>query len=122
MGRQNFIIGCDEMARITDDIIVPVFTTLARAIRSSGFKMEVVLMDCESPLDGQLYNVGVRLTFLYQDNEVEISIIADPSDFSFTTDINAADYNFQKELAFHEVVPRTLSLILETELKNSSQK
>ena len=41
-------------------------------------------MDCESPLDDQLYNVGVRLSFQYHDKPIEISIVADPSDFTFS--------------------------------------
>ena len=49
--RQNFILGCDEMERITDDILVPVLSNLALAVKNSGFPMEFILMDCESPMD-----------------------------------------------------------------------
>lgn len=112
--RQNFILGCDEMERITDDIIVPVFSTLAKAIKSSGYDMDIILMDCESPLDEKLYNVGVRLSFNYSDTDVEISIIADPSDFTFTLNIlGASSEEVNTEFKFHEVVP----VLLQKELK-----
>ena len=111
--RQNFILGCDEMERITDDIIVPVFSNLARAVKDSDFPMEIILMDCESPLDEKLYNVGVRLNFEYLNKSIEISIVADPSDFSFSLSVDGLADPIANEFKFHEVVP----LVIQKELK-----
>lgn len=117
--RQNFILGCDEMERITDDIIVPVFSKLAQAIKGSGYDMDIILMDCESPLDEQLYNVGVRLSFNYSESDIEISIVADPSDFSFNLSIaGASDEELNTEFKFHEVVPT----IIQKELSQQFSK
>ena len=111
--RQNFVLGCDEMERITDDIIVPVFSNLARAVKDSDFPMDIILMDCESPLDDKLYNVGVRLNFEYQGKSIEISIVADPSDFSFSLSVDGLGNPIATEFKFHQVVP----LVIQKELK-----
>jgi hypothetical protein len=111
--RQNFVLGCDEMERITDDIIVPVFSNLARAVKDSDFPMDIILMDCESPLDEKLYNVGVRLNFEYQDKSIEISIVADPSDFSFSLSVDGLADPIANKFKFHEVVP----LVIQKDLK-----
>jgi hypothetical protein len=116
--RQNFILGCDEMERITDDIIVPVFSKLARAVKDSGFPMDIILMDCESPLDEKLYNVGVRLNFEYHDKAIEICIVADPSDFTFTLSIDGIEDEITNEFNFYQVVP----LLLQKELKSQIEK
>ena len=116
--RQNFILGCDEMERITVDIIVPVFSKLARAIQNSGYTMDIILMDCESPLDEKLYNVGVRLNFEYHHKTIEISIVADPSDFTFTLSIDGLEDEIANEFNFHEVVP----LLIQKELKSLFEK
>ena len=112
--RQNFVLGCDEMERITDDIIVPVFSDLAKTLKKNGLTVDIILMDCESPLDEQLYNVGVRVDFEYNDKAIEINIVADPSDFTFSLSIDGLDSEIAHELKFHEVVPFTL----QKELKN----
>jgi len=116
--RQNFILGCDEMERITDDIIVPVFSSLAQAVKDSGFPMDIILMDCESPLDEKLYNVGVRLNFEYHDKAIEISIVADPSDFTFTLSIDGIEDPIATEFNFYEAVP----LLIQKELKSHIEK
>ncbi len=116
--RQNFILGCDEMERITDDIIVPVFSNLAQAVKDSGFTVDIILMDCESPLDEELYNVGVRLNFEYHDKAIEISIVADPSDFTFTLAIDGLEDEVAIEFNFHEVVP----LLIYKEVKRHIEK
>ncbi|MEO1858012.1 MAG: hypothetical protein ABGY95_11715 [Rubritalea sp.] len=112
--RQNFILGCGEMDRITDDIIVPVFSNLAKAVKKSGFPMDLILMDCESPLDEKLYNVGVRLSFDYQEKTIVVSIVADPSDFTFTLSIDGLAESVAGEFSFHTVVP----LMIQKELKH----
>ncbi len=116
--RQNFMLGCDEMERITDDIIVPVFSNLARAVKNSGFPMDIILMDCESPLDEKLYNVGVRLSFEYHDKSIEVSIVADPSDFTFSLTIDGLENEISSEFNFHEVIPR----LIQKELKRSFEE
>ncbi|PQJ27722.1 hypothetical protein [Rubritalea profundi] len=116
--RQNFMLGCDEMERITDDVIVPVFSKLARAVKDSGFTMDIILMDCESPLDKKLYNVGVRLNFEYHHKAIEISIVADPSDFTFTLSIYGIEDEIADEFNFHEVVP----LLIQKQLKSHIEK
>jgi hypothetical protein len=112
--RQNFTIGCYEMERITDDILVPVFLRLANAIKGSGLPVDIILMDCESPLDGELYNVGVRLTFTHNEQECEMSMVADPSDFTFTLQSAGLGPDpLSVELQYHETIPR----MIESELK-----
>lgn len=118
--RQNLQLGCDEMQRITDDIIVPVFVKAAKALKRADHHVEVVLMDCESPIDGSLYNVGVRCRIgVDKESAHRISIIADPSQFDFTyeaTDnlgITADSHVF----AYHEVIPYQLETRIESFLK-----
>lgn len=99
--KQNFILGCDEMERITDDIIVPVFVRLAKSLNKLDKEIDLVLMDCESPFDKQLYNVGVRLSI----EDQVISIVADPSAFTFT--LSLPD-NSEEAIDFYELTPRSL--------------
>lgn len=112
--RQNFMLGCFEMERITDDVLVPTFLRLANAMKGGKLPVDIILMDCESPLDGELYNVGVRLSFTYEEKEYEVSMVADPSDLTFTLQFDqgsneALSHTFQ----YHETIPRTI----EAELK-----
>ncbi|MFT5882846.1 MAG: hypothetical protein ACI9FG_001354 [Crocinitomicaceae bacterium] len=115
--RQNFMLGCDEMERITDDIIVPVFSNLALAIENSGFPMDFILMDFESPMDEKFYNVGISLNFKYHDKAIEISIVADPSDFTFSLSIGGVEDDIAKEFNYHEVVPRLIQKELKSHVK-----
>ena len=103
--RQNFIVGCAEMERITDDIIVPVFSEFAKCALGCDIPMDVTLLDYQSPLDQILYNVGVRMDFQYDDKEVCISLIADPSDFSFSFEVHGLDEEVTEALPFHSVIP-----------------
>lgn len=113
--RQNFMLGCYEMERITDDILVPVFLKVAKSIKAANIPMDIILMDCESPLDGELYNVGVRLSYTHEEKECEISMVADPSDFTFTLQFEGStEEPLSKELQYHEAIPR----LIEAELKN----
>ena len=116
--RQNFLLGCVEMERITDDIIVPVFQKLTGAFRKVFPDADLILMDCESPLDEQLYNVGVRLSFQYGAADVEISIVADPSDFTFllSTD-GVTDEPITHEFKFYEIVPRELDKVFAAQIE-----
>ncbi|MGJ8672269.1 hypothetical protein [Rubritalea sp.] len=111
---QNFMIGCLEMERITDDVLVPVFLHLAKAIKANELPVDIVLMDCESPLDNELYNVGVRLNFSQEEEEYEVSMVADPSDFTFTLQFEgASEEPLSKVFQYHETIPR----VIEAELK-----
>lgn len=115
--RQNFTLGCEEMERITDDIIVPVFQRLFYAIKEVDSNVDLILMDCESPLDDKLYNVGVRLSFTFEATEVDISIVADPSDFSFTLSLDGAQEEpITAEFKYHEVVPFILQQVIKQQL------
>lgn len=110
--RQNFLLGCVEMERITDDIIVPVFQKLTGAFRKVFPDADLILMDCESPLDEQLYNVGVRLSFQYGVAEVEISIVADPSDSTFLLSTDGVTSEpITHEFKYYEIIPRVLDKI-----------
>lgn len=110
--RQNFLLGCVEMERITDDIIVPVFQKLTGSFRKVFPDADLILMDCESPLDEQLYNVGVRLSFTLESSEVEILIVADPSDFTFQLSTEGiTDEPIIHELKYYEITPRGLDKI-----------
>ncbi|MFC5050507.1 hypothetical protein ACFPK9_07770 [Rubritalea spongiae] len=97
------------MERITDDILVPVFMRLANAVKASDIPVDIVLMDCESPLDNELYNVGVRLTFSHKQQDCEISIVADPSDLTFTLQLEGISPSPQSNtFQYHETIPRTI--------------
>lgn len=114
--RQNLQLGCDEMQRITDDIIVPVFVKAAKALKRSDHHVEVVLMDCESPIDGTLYNVGVRCRIgVNKESAHRISIIADPSQFDFTFEAldNLGTTEIKHVFSYHEVIPYQLEIRLE---------
>lgn len=111
---QNFILGCDEMERITDDIIVPTIVKAAEAVYESGKKIDVVLMDCESPFDSLLYNCGVRFAVSEDENPPTLSIVGDPSSFLFTLSLqhasdNQDDTSTEEEVPFYELTPRWLS-------------
>lgn len=115
--RQNFTLGCYEMERITDDIIVPVFQKLFSSVQKVDPDADLILMDCESPLDDQLYNVGVRLSFTHESAALDISIVADPSDFSFTLSIDGVQEEMiTAEFKYHEVVPLTLQQFLKAQI------
>lgn len=110
---QGFILGCDEMERITDDIIVPTIVRAAEAVHESGKKIDVVLMDCESPFDALLYNCGVRFTIT--DTNDSFSIIGDPSSFHFTLTLQGStteedENETHEEVSFYELTPRWLTL------------
>lgn len=118
--RQNLQLGCDEMQRITDDIIVPVFVRAAKALKRVNQHVEVVLMDCESPIDGTLYNVGVRCRIGQdKENAHRISIIADPSEFDFTFEATdpSGEVEIKQVFSYHEVIPYQLETRLEEFLK-----
>jgi len=109
--KQKIQLGCDEMQRITDDIIVPSFLKAAKALKNHREQVEVVLMDCESPIDAELYNVGVRCTIgeLEKEPESKFMLIADPSAFDFTfTLINQKEEEQEEILHFHEVIPSSV--------------
>ncbi|WP_018970021.1 hypothetical protein [Rubritalea marina] len=111
--RQNFVVGCSEMERITDDIIIPVFSEFTKCALGCDIGMDVTLLDFESPLDFQLYNVGVRLDFEYEGKEISISLIADPSDFSYAFDVVGSDQEITEVMPFHSVVPHELHAALQ---------
>lgn len=110
--RQNFVVGCTEMERITDDIIVPVFAEFAKCALGCDIQLDLTLLDFESPLDNQLYNVGVRMDFEYAGKETCISLIADPSDFSFGFDVQGLEEAVSESLPFHSVVPHEIHMAL----------
>lgn len=113
--KQKIQLGCDEMQRITDDIIVPSFLKAAKAIKKIEHQIEVVLMDCESPIDQKLYNVGARCSI---GESSKFMLIADPSAFDFTfTRINADESEDETILHFHEVIPQTIEGIIQSFLK-----
>lgn len=110
---QNFILGCDEMERITDDIIVPVILNAAQSVRDSGKKIDVVLMDCESPIDEMLYNCGIRFVIGDSSDSTNLTIIADPSSFFFTLTVTGTaeeSHEIEEEIPFYELTPRWLTL------------
>lgn len=115
--RQNFLFGCVEMERITDDIIVPVFQKLTGSFRKVLADADIILMDCESPLDEQLYNVGVRLSFTHEEAEIEISIVADPSDSTFLLSTDGITSEpITHEFKFYEITPRMLDKIFAAQI------
>ena len=117
--KQNFMLGCFEMERITDDILVPIFQRFGKSLNTKGIAIDIVLMDCESPIDGELYNVGVRLSFTHKEKDYELSMVADPSDFSFTLQLEGVDDEpLTAEYQFHEAIPR----LIESEIKKQTEK
>lgn len=114
---QNFLMGCLEMERITDEIVVPYFQMLARPFRAQYQEIELILMDCESPLDQQIYNLGVRLSFDLDGKFIALSIVADPSSSTFSFNIEGmTEEPVSQEFKFYEVIPRYLNRFATVEI------
>lgn len=121
--KQKIQLGCDEMQRITDDIIVPTLLEAAKSVKAADKEVEVILLDCESPLDQKLYNLGAKCIVGPSDASSQFALVADPSTFDFAISQTAADGTItESALQFHEVTPfaieKKIAAFIATELSD----
>ncbi len=109
--RQSLFVGCLEMERILQKIILPELKTVGKTLIKSGKTAEIVLLDTQSPLDGEciVFSVGLKIG----SSESAIVFTADPELLSFSLQIQLPDGTIEeKEFRYHELIPQTIRRIM----------
>lgn len=99
------------MERILQKIILPELKTVGKTLIKSGKTAEIVLLDTQSPLDGEciVFSVGLKIG----SSESAIVFTADPELLSFSLQIQLPDGTIEeKEFRYHELIPQTIRRIM----------
>jgi len=107
-------VGCEEMTRIVNDILVPEFLSLTHTLRKSGHRAEVVAYDAENPVYlGEMCDIGIKFRCGVRDDPCKIEFIADPNDFVFNATIRIpSSEEITQTWKFSAVIPRNLRVII----------
>jgi len=121
LDRQKLRDGCLEMDRITRDILSPEILSAATLVRALNIPLEVIELETESPLDQQIYLLGMRLRFGDKTLPTKIAFEANPETHIFHLYLRVPEKEEVEELIpFHKVIPqlvhKTLKQIFDTTL------
>ncbi|MGJ8657104.1 MAG: hypothetical protein ACSHX6_11695 [Akkermansiaceae bacterium] len=104
--RQAINIGNVEMERIVEEVIVSEFTRIGELLMEYGYKVEVVVFDTESELDGKLYVCGAGLSVNRGYMKNAIVYTGDPNTFQFVLQTqNFANRTSEEMVEYHRLTP-----------------
>jgi len=121
--RQALHIGYVEMERIIEEIVSSELTRVGEFLLAEGFKVELVICDTESELDGKLYlcGAGLHITRGFMENAVVFT--GDPSTFTFVLQTqNYASRTTEETVEYHKLTPAWIHKRLRHFLKNYLQE
>ena len=112
LNRQRLRDGCLDMDRITRDILSPEILSAATLMKSNGTPLEVIELETESPLDQEIYLLGMRLRFGNKELPTKVSFEADPETHIFHLYTRVHEEEAEELIAFHELIPSHIHEIL----------
>lgn len=103
---QAIRIGCLEMERITEEIIVPEFEKIGQFFLDKGYEAEIVDFDAESPTEPTVYLCGARLRLSLGDRTHTIAFTGDPHRFQFNLQAHADQIlKIEEDVDYHRLTP-----------------
>lgn len=103
---QAIRVGCVEMERIVEEVVVPEFEKVGEILLEAGYEVEVVIFDSESPLNDQMYQCGAGLRVSRGWMKNAIVYTGDPYRFEFTLQThNYVGRTTEVEVAYHRMTP-----------------
>lgn len=102
---QSIRIGCIEMERITEEIIIPQFEEIGAILVKNGFNVEVVVFDSESPVKADVFLCGAGLRISKNGATHAIVYTGDPFKFEF----NLQTHNHLGEVSEYDMEYHTLN-------------
>ncbi|GAA5496968.1 hypothetical protein SAMN02745181_0076 [Rubritalea squalenifaciens DSM 18772] len=102
---QSVRIGCIEMERITEEIIIPQFEEIGAMLLKNGFDAELVIFDSESPIKSEVFLCGAGLRIHKGEATHAIVYTGDPFKFEF----NLQTHNHLGETSEYDMQYHTLN-------------
>lgn len=103
---QAIRVGCVEMERIVEEVVVPEFEKVGEILLDAGYEVEVVIFDSESPVSGQLFQCGAGLRISRGWMKNAIVYTGDPYRFEFSLQThNYVGRTCEVEVAYHRMTP-----------------
>ncbi len=113
LNRQKLRDGCLDMDRITRDILSPEILSAATLVKSNNTPLEVIELETESPLDQEIYLLGMRLRFGNKELPTKVAFEGDPETHIFHLFTRIHEEDEQEELIpFHELIPSRIHEVL----------
>ncbi len=114
--KQSLRVGCFEMERIIQEIVVPEFEAIGNALMKIGEEVELVLLDTQSPVDEEhlIFSAGLKVGHTGS----AIVFTADPEFYNFSLQIQSPNGKLhEEEFRYHELIPQKIHHRMERFLK-----
>lgn len=106
---QSIRIGCIEMERITEEIIIPQFEEIGQMLMKNGFIAELVIFDSESPVQKDVFLCGAGLRIHKNGATHAIVYTGDPFKFEFNLQAhNHLGETSEYDMEYHTLNPSQL--------------
>lgn len=103
---QAIRIGCVEMERIVEEVVVPEFDKVGEILMEAGYEVELVIFDSESPINDQIFQCGAGLRISRGRMKNAIVYTGDPYRFEFSLQThNYVGRTTEREVAYHRMTP-----------------
>lgn len=103
---QAIRIGCLEMERITEEIIIPQFEQIGNLLVENGYDAEIIVFDSESPTENTVYLCGSGLRISHGEDTYALVFTGDPYRFQFNLQAHALEEGkVDAQVDYHRLTP-----------------